>query len=246
MVSGLWGWHFVLLLALLAVVAAVVFSVIVAIRRSRAQGTAAPVVQLALTISAAWAGLTLLGAILTTVFWFTPQTYPGFELRVRSYWPVSDAWASGQGLDVEGVPRIFGGFTDAQVTASGLSLSTRMLLAAGDLAGSLVTVSIALLVALACFRLIQGRPFAPEIARLSLVAAAICLVGGVASQVLHQLGGGSAAREVIAAGNAPESLIAAMGVSIDWWPVAAAVGLSAASVLFRFGSRLQRDTDLLV
>lgn len=234
------GWN----MALLFMGAAVLVAIFISVARARGAGTSRPVVRLAFIVATAWATLTLAGAILITVFWFTPNTYPNFELRVQ-YNPWDQNCTSAP-VDDPNVPCVYGTFTEADITASGLSLSTRQLLAAGDLVGSLVTVLLASLVALACYRLMQGRPFAPEIARLALIAAGVCLVGGLTAQLLLQVGGAQAAGEVIAAGIAPTGMIAAPALSIDFWPIGAAIGLGAFSVLLRYGSQLQRETDLLV
>ena len=216
-------------------------ALIIGVFRARKTGTATPMVRIALIVSATWAALTLLGAVLVTVLWFTPDVYPWFELRTQTYWP---AEPSDPTSDLPSV--MAGGFTTARVGAAALSMPTRALLAAGDLTGSLVTVALAALVALACWRLMQERPFAPELARLSMIAAAICLVGGFASQILRQWGGSLAAGEIIRAGSAPAGLEAAGGLSLDVWPLFAAIGLSAFAVLARYGRTLQRETEGLV
>ncbi|MBD3941391.1 hypothetical protein IF188_06730 [Microbacterium sp. NEAU-LLC] len=216
---------------------------IVAVFRARKTQTATPVVRIALIVSASWAGITLLGATYITVLWFSPNVYPWFTLRSATYWPVDSTYDP---LAAEVPSLMAGGFTTAEVGAAGLSASTRTILAAGDLTGSLVTVALASLVAIACWRFMQGHPFAPEIARLSILAAAICLVGGFAAQVLSQWGGTLAADEIIRAGQAPAGLEAASGLSLDFWPLFAAIGLGAFAALARYGTSLQRETEGLV
>lgn len=219
---------------------------IIAVFRARRTGTATPIVRIALIVSATWAGLALLRTVVVTVFWFTPNTYPFFTLRSQPYWPAPSPWDVDPAADVAGLGIQTGGFTTASVTASGLSLPTRGMLASGDVLAGLVTVILAGLVAFTCFRLLRERPFAPELARLSLIAGATCLIGGFASQVLLQLGGAAATDELIRGGMAPDGLVADSGLALDFWPLWVAIGLGAFAVFLRYGVSLQRETEGLV
>ncbi|NYE18159.1 hypothetical protein [Microbacterium immunditiarum] len=235
-------------MSLAIMLAAIVLPVvlIIAVFRARKTETATPIVRIALIVSATWAGLALISTVVIAVFWFTPNAYPFFTLRSEPYWPARTAWDAASGVDVDGLGLQTGGFTTASVTASGLSLPTRVMLASGDVLAGLVTVVLAGLVAFTCFRLLRGRPFAPELARLTLIAGATCLVAGFASQVLVQLGGSAATGELIRGGMAPAGLVADTGLTLDFWPLWVAIGLGAFSVFLRYGVRLERDTELLV
>lgn len=215
----------------------------IAVLRARRTRTATPVVRLALIVSTTWAGLALLYGAMRTVFWFSANTFPFFDVRTQPYWPADDNRTDPL---IETTRVLVGGFTTAEVTASGLSIRTRSLLAAGDLIETLVTVALAALIAFACLRLTQGRPFARELPRLLVIAAMVVLVGGLSSQVLLQTGGIAATGELIRADAAPPGIVPASGLALDFWPLWAAVGLGALAVVFRYGNALERETAGLV
>ncbi|KHK96562.1 hypothetical protein LK09_14545 [Microbacterium mangrovi] len=218
--------------------------VIMWVFRTRGTRDAAPIVRIALMISAAWAGLALLWGVVRTVLWFQPGIGIPFTVRTLAYWPVPE---SSDALATAGSIQLDGGFTLAQLTSFDLlSTPTRGILAVGDLLGTGLTVVIVGLIALACFRFIQGKPFAPELARLSLIAASVVLVGGIATQVVAQYGGTQALAEIVSAGLGPDGVQAAGIWAIDWWPVWLAIGLAAFSALMRHGTVLQRETEGLV
>lgn len=233
-------------LAIMVATIVVPVVLIIAVFRARKTGTATPIVRIALIVSATWAGLALLRTVVVAVFWFTPNTYPFLTLRSRPYWPAPTAWDAALGADVDGLGIQTGGFTTASVTASGLSVATRVILASGDALAGLVTIVLTGLVAFTCFRLLRERPFAPELSRLSLIAGVVCLAGGFASQVLLQLGGSAATGELIRGGMAPDGLVADGGLALDFWPLWVAIGLGAFSVFLRYGVSLQRETEGLV
>jgi hypothetical protein len=212
--------------------------VIMWVLRTRRSGDAAPIIRIALVISAAWAGLAMLWGVVRTVMWFQPGCGIPFQVRTLEYWPAPAP---------SGTAFLSGGFTDAHFTAIDiLSTPVRGILATGGIIGTLVTVALAGLIALACFRFMQGKPFAPDLARLSLIAASVVLVGGIAAQVVGQYGGMRALAEIVSAGLGPRGVRAADVWSIDWWPLWLAVGLAAFSALMRHGTVLQRETEGLV
>jgi len=209
----------------------------IAIFRARRERAATPIVRIALIVSAAWAAIALFWGITRSFLWFQSGVGIPFDLRTEEYWP----------RPAGDVAQVLGGFSTAQLTAiDTLSTGTRTVLAAGDLMSTLVTVALAGLVALACFRFVQGVPFARELPRLSLIAAAVALVGGVASQIVEQLGATYALSEITTAGFASSAVHAASPFTIDWWPVWLAIGLGAFAALMTYGATLQRDTEGLV
>ena len=215
-----------------------VLLLVMAVFRARRTQAATPIVRIALVISAAWAGISLLWGVVRTVMWFQPGIGIAFDVRTEEYWPGSAG---------DGAAQLAGGFTSARLTAiDALSTGTRTVLAAGGLVSTLVTVVLAGLVALACFRFIQGLPFARELPRLSVVAAAVALVGGIALQIVTQVGATYALSEITAAGLGSQAVHAANPFVIDWWPVGLAVGLGAFAALMKYGTALQRDTEGLV
>jgi hypothetical protein len=214
-----------------------VIVLVMAVFRARRERAATPIVRIALIVSAAWAAIALFWGIMRSFLWFQTGIGVPFDLRTEEYWP-------GPTSDVA---QVLGGFSTAHLTAiDTLSTGTRSLLAVGDLISTLVTVALAGLVALACFRFVQGVPFARELPRLSLIAAVIALVGGVASQIVEQFGATYALSEIIAAGLGSRALHAASPFTIDWWPLWLAIGLGAFAALMTYGTALQRDTEGLV
>ena len=114
---------------------------------------------------------------------------------------------------------------------------------------------IAGLIALVCFQLLRGAAFAPVVARAAILTAGVVLVGGLGTQLLCDIAGSMASSEALNVISAewtgypddwdiytalPEP---ALAVSVDFWPIGAALGFAALAAVFRYGGVLQRDTE---
>jgi hypothetical protein len=254
MLQGLFGWHFVILLGLIGVPIAAAVLLYVRARKARASGDPTPVVNLTLVLAAFYGALCVIGAVVGFV---STLMSPSVTMTV----PVSAYWPQLPGVTVTGgqtADVVAGGFTSAELTIENLSMATRVLWASGQSLGGLVPAAIAGLIALACFQLLRGAAFAPVVARAAMITAVIVLFGGLGSQILSDAAGSMASSQALTISAAEYSGYPddfdiytflpqpALNISIDFWPIGAALGFAALSAVFRFGSRLQKDAELLV
>lgn len=249
----LWNIGPIVAIAVVIVVAATVFGVAAA--RARRRGDPSPVVSLALTLSAAWAAFGLLGAVISVIQNLAADA-PRMSVPVAQFWPdllpgvVIDA---GPTAEVAG-----GGFMVAEIDVAGISPLARGLWTAGQALWTLIPTAIAALIAVACFQLLAGRAFDRIIVRVTMATAVIVAAGGTAAQLLSDIAGSMASQELFARGSAQWTEIpgiddpfawwpeATLNVTLPFWPIAAGLGLAALAAVFRYGSRLQRDTEGLV
>lgn len=252
--SNAWAVGQIVVMAAVALVlAAVLF--FRATRRARGRDDPSPVVSLALTLSAAWAALSLLGAVISVVQNLAADA-PRMSVPVAPFWPdllpgvVIDA---GPTAEVVG-----GGFMVATVDVAGVSPLARGLWTMGQALWALIPAAIAALIAVACFQLLAGRTFDRIIVRMTMATAVIVAAGGTAAQLLSDIAGSMASHQLFTRESAQWSDIpgiddpfawwpqATLNITLPFWPLAAGVGLAALAAVFRYGSRLQRDTEGLV
>ncbi|MFL0412084.1 hypothetical protein ACH0AH_12985 [Microbacterium paludicola] len=250
------GWHIMVLLGLLLPVVAAWWIVA---RLGRAHtGTDAPtprILSVTLFLSAAWAGISAIGAIITVVLALLPDQPATVTIAVAPFWPTP---LPGVTVDGPTADVVSGGLTSAQVTATGLSVAARVLLALGNALIALVSAAVAALIAVICFQLIRGAAFRSVIVRAASFTAAVCLVGGLGAQIFDAVGGSIAGREILEITGAswtgyPDGFNPidalprpATSWNIDFWPIGAALGFAALAAVFRYGSVLQKDTEGLV
>jgi hypothetical protein len=251
-VSNFSGVHLLILLALVAVV---VLVVVFAVRRWRRTGTDS-VIAVTLTLAALYAVLGVLGAVGTFIALVASNPL-AMSVPVDPYWPTLPdgvkLTTTGPTATVAG-----GGFTTADVSVKGASTGVHVLWATGQALDVLVPAVIAGLIALACFQLLRGAAFSPVMARAALITAAVVLVGGIGAEVLSELAGSLASAELFQittteATGLPDGFDitallpqSAVRLTIPLWPIGAALGFAALAAIFRSGSRLQHDTELLV
>ena len=209
-----------------------------------------------------YAALGLIGVIINTIATLVSNTVP-VALPVQQYWPSTYPWVTLDSVPPASV--VGGGFTVADVMVDGLGMDARILLAAGNAVQGLTFVLIAAVIALMCHRLLGGSPFRPLLARATTWAAIAITVGGIAWQILLDIGGGLASRQVLEVtswtGRTPSAEIGeylfqefsttglpepAFGVTVGGWPLIVGFALAAVAVAFRRSERLQRDTEGLV
>lgn len=247
------AWHGIILLAFVAPIAAAWW---VVRRVNDRQDAAAPqILSVTLFLATAWAGLGAVGALITIALALVPDQPATVTVPIQPFWP-----ADLPGVTIEGPTAqvISGGMTSAQVTATGLSVGARLLLALGSALITLVSAAIAALIAVMCIQLIRGTGFRSLIVRAATLTATICLIGGLGSQVLDAIGGSIAARELLLITATswseypddftPLAALPEPGTSwhIDFWPIGAALGFGALAAVFRHGSELQKETEGLV
>lgn len=145
-------------------------------------------------LATVWAFMTAAGTVAIIAQTLTAQAV-AITIPVQTFWPKTYPWVTvTQGASAEVVS---GGFTSAEVFASGLEQNTRVMLAIGQLLQGATTVAIAVAVAVLCHRLLDGRPFLPVLARSFTVAARALIIGGVASQIAVQTAGGHASEQLL-------------------------------------------------
>lgn len=209
-------------------------------------------------VAIAYGVLTLVITVVTVVITLASDAV-GVRMPVRQFWPEAHPW-----ITIEQGPTAFvteGGFSLADVTVSGLGTDARLLLAAGHALQGLTFTVIAVVVALLCHRLLRGMAFRPVLTRSINVAAAAIAAGGVLWQVCFWFGSSIASAQVLTvtgwrsddpraedpsfdfATGLPEPTFA---LTIDFWPLFLGLALAAVAAAFRYGERLQRDTEGLV
>lgn len=138
---------------------------------------------------------------------------------------------------------VSGAYESAVVTVAHASTGLAVVSTISSIAGTLTQVTLAAVIALLAWRILQGSPFRRSVATAVTVGGAILSIGGMLSQGARALGGGLAATELNRSG------------SFGFWPLAGrfdptlvviGVVLLLVGLTFEYGERLQRDTDGLV
>ncbi len=134
---------------------------------------------------------------------------------------------------------ISGNLETATIGVPGISAFALTLKAIGDALGALSQVALALCAAGVGRALLVGRPFSRAVTRNAIIAAIALLILGAASQLV-----GWWARVVIL----DEMQNLSFSRALDFNPAVLTAGLAVAlvAVTFRYGERLQRDTEGLV
>ncbi|MFT3875470.1 MAG: hypothetical protein QM708_03425 [Propioniciclava sp.] len=181
---------------------------------------------------------------------FMPALDPGIEFSTTT------ATVTGGGLD------------RATVDAKGLPMSTRGLLAAHEIVYAATAVAIAVMVLRVARSVRDGDPFRVT-SRVVLRAAVIIVVGGLLAGVLGQIGDWRASNDLFFVsgwggsvdmfGDPPpdlphEQILARHGfvppaelsLTVEFWPLAAGLGLALVAAILRTGEQLRHDTEGLI
>ncbi|GAA5033758.1 hypothetical protein ACFQRL_15445 [Microbacterium fluvii] len=252
------GFSWINLLAVLLVVALILGVIVVFARagaRGRREGEPSSVVRTTLVVAAVWAGFSVIGATIS-FFVILLQPQVSITVPVQDYWP-----ALPEGTVVEGMAATLqtGSFTSAQLLVEGLSTGARVGWAISQALWWLLPAAIAGMIAVACFQLLAGRPFAPVVARTAMFTGVVVAVGGVAAEMLGDVAGSIAGEEALRWSSAEYGEVAgiedvlaawwpspAFDVTLPFWPIAAGLAFAALSAIFRYGAVLQRDSEGLV
>ncbi|WP_431796199.1 hypothetical protein [Microbacterium enclense] len=133
-------------------------------------------------------------------------------------------------------------FDSARVVAEGLSGHARTLLTFGAAFSALTTLLTVSAVVLFFLLLMWRRPFHRALITATQVAGSALLIGGILSAGLGGLGRMMAADEL----NPAAGDVFVIGFSFDPVWMLVGIGVLALSVVFTYGTRLQRDTEGLV
>ncbi|MDF2992113.1 MAG: cation transport ATPase [Microbacterium sp.] len=142
----------------------------------------------------------------------------------------------------EGATIVSANYESARVVASGLSSQTRLLLVLGAAFGALTTLLTVSAVVLFFLLLMWRRPFHRALILATQVAGSALLLGGMLSAGLGGLGRMMAADEL----NPSAGDVFIIGFAFDPAWTLVGLGVLALSVVFTYGTRLQRDTEGLV
>lgn len=208
-----------------------------------------------------YAGLGILGTIISTVATIVNDSVV-VALPVREFWPGAYPWITFDPAPTASV--VSGGFSTADVMVTGLGMDARLWLAAGSLVQGVTVVVIAVVIALLCHRLLGGRPFRPLLARATTWAAVAITAGGIAWQILFDIGRSMASEQVLGvsgySGQVASTAIAdyvftvfpdsglpepTLAATLEFWPLFIGLALAAVAAAFRYSERLQNDTERL-
>jgi hypothetical protein len=179
-------------------------------------------------------------------------------MPVQQFWPSLPSTVQLHGVSASVVG---GGFSAARVEVVGLDGVARAWLAAGELAQGLTTVLLGVVVVILCGAVIRQDPFRPALTRAITVAAIGIIVGGVAWQICFVIGGGLASNQVLGitgwdydTAQIDWDIVqdvtglphASNEWTVDFWPVAIGLTLLALAAVFRYGQRLQNESDHLI
>lgn len=142
----------------------------------------------------------------------------------------------------DGATLVSATYESARVVAQGLSGQARSLLVLGAAFSALTTLLTVSAVVLFFLLLMWRRPFHRALISATQVAGAALLIGGILSAGLGGLGRMMAADEL----NPAAGGVFVIGFSFDPAWMLVGVGVLALSVVFTYGTRLQRDTEGLV
>ena len=226
------------LLALVAIAAIVAWV-------ARRRGSRTVVVDVALTLSAMWVLFGVIALPFALVGTLTGETVLVTDVPISASWPepsAEEAPANAGGATLES-----GALRSADLWVAGLSFPARAALAAGQLLAGTLTILPAAVIAIICFQLLRGRPFAGVAARALSIAGGIVLVAGIGVDLAFAIGRTLTASEVLPpAGSGEVTSTGLFNLSVQLWPIGAALALVTLGAVFRHGTRLQRETDLLV
>ena len=228
------------LLALAAIIGVVVWL-------ARRRGSTTVALDVALVVAAAWTAIGLLGTIFTLAQTVGAGSIYVTGLPVSMSWPTALPCFAPEATLPSGTYIECASMSEANAWIAGLPIAPRIVIAAGQLASAALAILPGALVAVVCFQTLRGRPFASVVTRALFVSAGVVIVAGLASDVLSGVGRGLAAQAVLPTGvDAPLISGAPFQISVQLWPIGAALALAALAMIFRYGARLQRDTEGLV
>lgn len=180
------------------------------------------------------------------------------RLPVRQFWP-----ALPEAVDMQTPLAVVqgGGFTQADLSVSGLDMEAGLWLAGAAVAQAAVAVVVALVIARMCTALMRGSFFAPQLVSGIRQVAVVVLVGGLGWQLCQNVGGALAARQILGATawtlsgenvvwTDIHNIIGLPAVTNEWqlnlWPVGVSLALVVLAELFRHGSKVQKDAAGLI
>lgn len=241
------------LLILLLILVLIVGALIFAIRRSRGQFA----VKATRVIAYLYVAVAAISTVVLVVGTFVNRSIH-VSLPVSEFWPQLLPGAKWDGLQAKVVG---GGFSVASVEVEGLDLPTRFWLAGEQLLQGATSIVIGVVVMLLCTSVLRSTPFRPALIRGINVSAISVIVGGILWQVCGAVGGMLASGQVLKYSSGeytqkdtqldPAKIYGLPdwgggSWTVDLWPIGIGIALLVLSAAFRYGAKLQKDTEGLV
>lgn len=223
----------------LAVVAAIVG---VVVWRGRRRGSRTIALDAALALSAWWVLLATAGAVIIVVKAFTVD-WVELDGKTSTWLPWPANLPCSEYGDSAGTVLTCSGNSLSEFVVSNASLGLRLLAGGAQLSSAALTTMPALILAVICFQTLRGRTFSRTVTRALTGGAIAVLVLGVATELLGGIAATAALREVFEPSS--EWYPEAFQVTVTPFPFAYALGLVALAAVFREGSRLQQERELL-
>lgn len=208
-------------------------------------------------IAILWAAASLIGTLNDALRKLYATTV-GVNLPVEQFWPSlpTAAQVNGASADV-----VSGGFTQAMVQVTGLDVSARVWLASSDVLQGATNIIIGVVLAILCTSIIKQNPFRITLIRGINLMAITVIVGGLGWQICDAVAGSLASTQVLGINGWAlnreqlrwDDVNEVIGLpragndwSVDFWPIWVGLALLALAAAFRYGQRLQKDTDGLI
>lgn len=190
-----------------------------------------------------------------TALWGTAVTV---RLPVQEFWP-----SLPNTVEIQTPLAVVeaGGFTWADVSVSGLTTQTRIMLMVAGLAQTVMFAVVGLVIIRMCSSVMNKTLFGPKLVRGVQQVAGVVMLGGLVWQIAQIFGGTMAADEVLGAsawGMSGETIVwtdlhdivgmpsVAYSWEFNFWPFGIALMLMVLAELFRQGSKVQKDAAGLI
>jgi len=195
-----------------------------------------------------WVALVIVGAAFGLVGLLASPTTTITDAPVALAWPSALPCHSPGGTVSNATALYCGTINSATLEAASLSAGLKTLIFAGGLLTYIAAATPGVLVSVLCGHAAAGRPFARRAPQWLLASAIVILVTGTASEILLSITRYLVSADVLPGSWATSAVTAprTFELVIPVWPIGGALALAALAVIFRYGSRMQRDTEGLV
>lgn len=199
-------------------------------------------------VARVWVALVILGAVAGLVGLIASPVTTLTELPVSVEWPTAIPCQEASSTTATSTSLYCARIPTATVEITALSGGLTALVFAGGLLAYVAAATPGVLVSALCGRAAAGAPFARPASRWLLISAITILIAGMLGEIVLAVARFLAADAVLPNAQSGEAATAAstFAMTVPVWPIGAALALAALAAIFRYGSRLQRDTEGLV